>query len=177
MAKRENLKLQRSTTAEQIQKRSYKSRKHGSERQLINDRQSSIYQSDRGLREPQLHGIFPEHTCSNASSLAPDSTTIALRASCYGGLGRAFVLLPLLLLLLLRQLLLLVFVLVFLATLVSHVCSFQPLDLKSGITCTVREDLTVHRFRHSGLRKTHKYPFIPVVTPLRDQPSPLAMLA
>jgi len=48
-------------------------------------------------------------------------------------LGRCFIVLLLLLLFLFRQLLLLVLVLVFLATLVSHACSFfSDCDLKSG---------------------------------------------
>jgi hypothetical protein len=60
--------------------------------------------------------------------------TIALRAP-YGILGRGFVLLLLLLLFVFRQLLLLVLFLVFLATLVSHACSFfSDFDLKSGFT-------------------------------------------
>jgi hypothetical protein len=48
----------------------------------------------------------------------------ALRGSCYGLLGWGFVVLFLVLLFLFRQLLLLVLFLVFLATLVSHACSF-----------------------------------------------------
>src|ERR1700674_6034999 len=56
----------------------------------------------------------------------------ALRGSCYGLLGRGFVVLLLLLLFLFRQLLLLVLFLVFLATLVSHASSFfSDCDLKS----------------------------------------------
>src|SRR6202167_3617727 len=56
----------------------------------------------------------------------------ALSGSCYGLLGRGFVVLLLRILFLFRQLLLLVLFLVFLATLVSHACSFfSDCDLQS----------------------------------------------
>ena len=53
MAKGEDLQLQGGTAPEEREKGGQKRREQGAERESKEDRQSSLYQLDRSLREPQ----------------------------------------------------------------------------------------------------------------------------
>ena len=56
MAQRKNLQLERRTAPKRARKRGDERHNYGTERQSINEGQSSLYQSDRNLREPQSDG-------------------------------------------------------------------------------------------------------------------------
>jgi hypothetical protein len=55
VAKRNNLQLERRTAPEPVRQRSHERRTNRPKCQLMNERQPSMYQSDRHLREPQSH--------------------------------------------------------------------------------------------------------------------------